>query len=142
MKKHERRFAKLAKKWRKRLWLDEWSIKVDFEDAPDPSEEFGDHGASSSVTMLNRYRSARFTVFNEWAEADEADQDRIALHEVAHLLLAPIASHVGNLVDELKPDKQDLALSYWTEVHEEVTTKLENVLWHAFDGDKEYKKNG
>ncbi len=124
MKKLQK-FTKQLHKWRDRLWLGKWRFQVDHYSSPTDDEK----KIAARVSPQGKYYQANFKVTDLLFEQTKDDQDRIALHEVCHLLLADMCSFMQDLIEEMPSDQQDFMFKRWQEVHENTTSSLETIFW-------------
>ncbi len=121
------KFTEELHKWRDRLWLGKWRFNVVLsEGAVDPENE----RVVARITPRPRYYHATFTVGPSLWDQSPEDQDRIALHEICHLLVTDMCAYVEDVVEELPTDQRNFACERWQEVHEKTASDLETIFWN------------
>lgn len=73
-------FTRIFRGWQARLGLDHWSIEINWDDLPGHSQ------ALASISNESSYDLAELRLDPEWKEWDNWLANRIACHELLHLL--------------------------------------------------------
>lgn len=90
-KADEKRVQKMAENAASVFYLDGYEMTVDFSDTPD------DDGSSAEVCCGHPYRSFRVTVYPTFFTETEAQQARIIMHEMAHVITYPLVRLVSEV---------------------------------------------
>lgn len=73
-------FTRIFRGWQTRLDLDHWNITINWDEEP------GSYQALASVSTENTYDLAELRLDREWREWDVFLANRIASHELLHLV--------------------------------------------------------
>lgn len=108
-------------KWKKRLNLDNWSIEVKFVDG-----SYDEVAEAAAVANFGTwvYKQASITVFTPFYRMDDKEKDEAILHELMHVVLAPLT--VG-VIQHMFHEKHVPQIMF-NDLHEIVTQDLTNII--------------
>lgn len=86
--------------------------------------ELSDLKVTAQISVMPRYRQARLTVSAEWLALDPVEREEVLVHELSHLILAPIQITVGPMMGELEPQARRITEEWFEEALESVTEDL------------------
>ena len=126
------RVLKVLRRWQQRLHLDDWDVGLTTEAGElltlkDGSLAYGmcdfrDSGARAEITLVRSN--------NEVVEG-------VVVHELLHLMLAPLVREGRRLAENMTPTQRDLAHEHLTDCSETAVDRLTKVLLemsHGRDG--------
>ncbi len=104
MRKATRKEAtELLNKWKKRLNLDEWGIRVEFpkHDQTSGSAHHAGMEILADITAMPVYLRATVRVFPVWFTRSAQAREEVIIHELAHCITQPVLdmlrrAHEGN----------------------------------------------
>ena len=136
MGKRER--DRLILRWRDRLWLGRWKVRIQYAE-PDPPQLESSGGDAKSwegvawVETMPRYRSALVQVVKEaWDDSTPAQQNGHICHEMIHVVLDPLDKLLIKAMQELPPQKAHVYEQWRVETLEGVTSDLTTAFLDAY----------
>jgi len=118
-------FVQAVARWKDRLWMNHWLIKI--TDSPEQTKEQGSPDALAVITPNPSYWRADLYYDGPEMEKHE-DVDTTALHEVAHLVIAPLVGWAADLINDVVPRGADEVYAKQLKVlNEQVTTDIERI---------------
>lgn len=134
----KRTFVKSVKSWQERFWLRDWELNIDVLDEPPKGKanvsDAGVMKANAAETVVSsEYETATITGFLPiLMDFDDKRIDRMAAHEVGHILLDPLHDLVCELMDQLPSTAREAIREKMRQTVEVTATRLEKVMWHAY----------
>ncbi|MFP5265126.1 MAG: hypothetical protein ACLGJB_24825 [Blastocatellia bacterium] len=79
--------------------------------------------AIARTSVNYEYRAACMTVFSSWFDGNDRQRRKNLAHEFCHIITAPMADYVADLIRQIIPDQMLQAV-----IHEEHTKRVESVV--------------
>jgi hypothetical protein len=113
----------LFDKWLKLVptWCHE--IEVSWNE-PDETEQ----GVVLAICPSVEYRRAEFAVFPKWLTEKKASREQAVVHELVHLLLAPLTEFYDDVIDRLGAKLAEYVRTQHERAFESVVVDVTNVL--------------
>lgn len=84
-KRQQNKVNRWVEKWRKRLLLDQWTIKIIFMEEPHETDTV-DACTNASALPLHQYTHLEIAIYpNFWIESEE-EQEHTLVHELVHAI--------------------------------------------------------
>mgnify|MGYP001615686630 CR=1 FL=1 len=115
--------------WSNLLWLNSWAITAELKERDEHDDGVQAFGAGASADYESRYQHGHITLYYDRLKNQNwRELDRIASHEVSHLLLAEIDSFMDDIREELPEFQKNFVGNRWGEVREAFTSHMERIL--------------
>lgn len=115
-------------------WLfavNNWEKTISFEKENNSENRH----TAATITPNEKYQRLKITIFPEFFTCSRNEQRKILLHELCHILVAPMLINTDDLFNgKVVTDDQI------TFAHERVTTSIENILDGLLQGRLKYAK--
>lgn len=118
--------ARMVKKWKDRLFLQEWNIDIQF---PDQSSQNHDTPGNGDILADCHpdpiYKNVLIRIYPEWADRNKEIREESLLHELCHCLVEPAARKMFDLRNGRLIQHSDIV-----ECVEEITQKITRVVYY------------
>ncbi len=108
-------------KWRKVLGLDRWEIEVSIMDGVNEKDP---RAAAVADFQTWIYKSAGLSFFDPFYGLDAEQRDETVLHELIHVVLAPLTAGVI----QRQFNEQYVTQTMFNDYHERTTQELTNII--------------
>ena len=119
-------FVAAIEAWKDRLWANDWLI--DLRDDPD---KLGKDGGDALAEIVPNYPYLRAVLNYDGSAMDsmeDGDIDTAALHEVFHLVSAPLVHLLAKVINAAVPRGPDEVYGEWLkDANEQVATHIERI---------------
>jgi hypothetical protein len=116
----KKRLLDLVDKWRRKLNLQHWNIKVDWD-----SSAHGDN--ILEVTTWEQRQGATIRV-GGFFDCGESAQENAVCHELLHALMQPLWDHIETILDELGGQAHNVIREMLRQDDERLTDTLATIL--------------
>ncbi len=125
--KAEERLDAATTRWRARLWLNQYDLKIRFSDQK--RRKGATEGVAAAMEATPRYKEMVIIVRKEWLEeAKPSEIEDVVCHEILHAVLAPLHDVAKAMLKRLQPGERAGFTEFLNKENEAVTTHLEHIL--------------
>ena len=110
--------------WSNILWLNSWEISAELKEKDEGDRDGKMFGVAAEAEYESRYQHGHITLYYDRLKDKSWNKlDKIASHEVSHLLLAEIDSFMDDIKEELPASQKNFVENRWGEVREAFTSQ-------------------
>ncbi len=124
-----KKFNAACIKWRRLLWLGEFTLFVELEDLNKKRDDNSSYGTQAQNETEIKYDLITIKGdINQIPKMDDDSIDSTACHELIHTVLAPVNDLLNQVINELPNSTQDPYYDWKSREVEAVTTRLTHVI--------------